>query len=112
MSKKNKKPKLASKLTAPPADPVARIRIRRQLCMVIALFSFLLYAQSISFEYTYDDSAVIKENKIIKEGFKAIPDLVSSDYWYGFTGNKQGAIYRPASLIMFAVECQLFPDNP
>jgi protein O-mannosyl-transferase len=37
---------------------------------------------------------------------------MSSDYWYGFTGNKQGAIYRPASLIMFAIEWTLFPDNP
>jgi len=103
----------------PPVKPVERIpapgsknKLKTQLYILVAVLSFALYAQSISFDYAYDDISVIQGNKLIKEGAKAIPDLMSSDYWYGFTGNKQGAIYRPASLIMFAIEWTLFPDNP
>jgi tetratricopeptide (TPR) repeat protein len=87
-------------------------KLKKQLCIVIGIFSFLLYIQSVSFNYAYDDISVIQGNRLVKDGVKSIPDILSSDYWYGFTGAKEGAIYRPTSLIMFAIESSLFPDNP
>lgn len=113
MSKKKvKSTKPISKSPERIVAPVSAGKLKKQLGFFIAAFSFLLYAQSISFDYAYDDITVIQGNKLIKEGVKAIPDLMSSDYWYGFSGNKEGPIYRPASLIMFAIEWTLFPDNP
>jgi len=92
--------------------PVSQDKLRKQLGLFIVIFSFALYAQSIFFDYAYDDLTVIQGNNLVKGGVKSIPDLISSDYWYGFTGVKKGPIYRPISLIMFATEWTLFPDNP
>ena len=113
MSKKKfKSPKTALKSPERIVVSVPTGKLKKQLGFFIVIFSFVLYAQSISFDYAYDDITVIQGNRLIKEGIKAIPDLMTSDYWYGFSGNKEGAIYRPASLIMFAIEWTLFPDNP
>jgi protein O-mannosyl-transferase len=122
MGKKNKKAnaeadrikKLKSEESA--FNPDAENKLRSRLGMFIGLFAFLLYAQTISFNYAYDDFTVIKENKIVKQGIQGIPEILISDYWYGFIEGpekeKGGLIYRPASLIMFALEWELFPDTP
>lgn len=105
--------KSADRITVPKITvPATSARLKKRLGLLIAIFSFLLYVQSVSFEYAYDDITVIQGNRLVKEGLSAIPDLMSSDYWYGFSGNKEGAIYRPVSLIMFTIEWALFPDNP
>jgi tetratricopeptide (TPR) repeat protein len=50
---------------------------------------------------------------LIKKGISAIPTILSTDYLYGFEkGVFSGPVYRPASLIMFDLEWNLFPDNP
>ncbi len=85
--------------------------LKKQLGILIAIVSFLLYAQSISFRYTLDDGTVIKENKVIKKGFAGIPTIIKTGYWYGFNDSNDAA-YRPVSLVMFAIEWQCFPDNP
>jgi hypothetical protein len=110
--KKFKPPKATPKSPERIVSSMPTGKLKKQLGFFIAIFSFVLYAQSISFDYAYDDITVIQGNRLIKEGIKAIPDLMTSDYWYGFSGNKEGAIYRPASLVMFAIEWTLFPDNP
>ena len=37
---------------------------------------------------------------------------MTTDYWYGFTPSERVAEYRPASLVMFATEWQIYKDNP
>src|ERR1039457_6972183 len=102
------------KATAPatPADPDALRKLKISLGIIIAVFAFILYAQSISFNYTYDDIAVTSQNKIIRMGISGIPTILKTDYWYGYKDNLRGPVYRPVSLVMFALEWQLFPDNP
>ncbi len=86
-------------------------KIRNALGIIIAAFAFMIYAQSISFNYALDDTAVIKENKIVHQGISGIPELLKKSYWYGFT-HVDDPIYRPLSMVLFAVEWQLFPDSP
>jgi tetratricopeptide (TPR) repeat protein len=93
------------------ADPEALKRLKIMLGIIIAAFAFLLYAQSINFSYTLDDGTVIRENKVTRKGISSIPTILTHGYWYGFNESKDAA-YRPASLIMFAMEYQLFNDNP
>src|ERR1039457_3673564 len=93
------------------ADPESLKKLKIVLGIIIAAFAFLLYAQSINFSYTLDDGTVIRENKITRKGISAIPTIFTHGYWYGFNESKDAA-YRPASLIMFAIEYQLFNDNP
>jgi tetratricopeptide (TPR) repeat protein len=93
------------------ATPKALKRLRNVLGIIIAVFAFVLYAQSISFNYTLDDGTVLRENKVTKKGISGIPEIMKHGYWYGFNQSKEAA-YRPTSLIMFAMEWQLFDDNP
>ncbi len=86
--------------------------LKISLGVTIALFAFLLYAQSISFDYAYDDGTVTKDNQLTKRGLAAVPTILKTDYWYGLGETLRGPVYRPASLIFFAIEWQLFPDNP
>ena len=88
------------------------LRLKKILGFVIAGFAFLLYAQSISFDYAADDGSVIAENSVTTQGLKGIPTILQKDYWYG-TGNYfRPAQYRPTSLITYAVEWEFFPRNP
>ncbi len=110
MSKKQviNKPKVA----ALPADPFAQRKLKITLGIIIGVFAFILYAQSISFNYTMDDHPAIDQNKITKQGFAGIPTLLTTDYWYGYQEDVRGPVYRPTSLIIFAMVWQFSPDSP
>ncbi len=81
------------------------------LGILIAIIGFLLYSNTLKHEYVLDDYSVIKENWVVKQGTEGIPTILKTSYRYGYW-NKQGSVYRPLSLIMFAVEWQLSEDNP
>jgi protein O-mannosyl-transferase len=112
MSKRNKPQEIKKK----PIDPLVKSNftknLRTYLGIIIALFAFVLYIQSVTFSYTLDDSAVIKDNKVTTKGIQGISTILTKDYWYGFSDMMRVPEYRPASLIMFALEWQFFPENP
>jgi len=84
----------------------------------IALFllAFLLYANTISFDYTLDDKLAITHNDFTKKGIDGIYDLLTNDMFVGFYGRQkslvEGGRYRPLSMVMFAIEWEFFPNNP
>ena len=84
--------------------------------LVLALVAFLLYANTIPHEYAVDDAIVLKENDYVKQGFGGIPDILGNETFVGFWGKKKdllvGGRYRPLSLVMFAIEYELFGENP
>ena len=83
------------------------------LGIIIALFSFFLYEQSIGHDYTLDDHAVVDENTITTRGFAGIPTLLKTDYWYGSRlESSRGPVYRPTSMVVFATIWQFYPNNP
>src|ERR1017187_1807263 len=113
MSKKQIPIKPKAVEIAIPDDPNALKRLKISLGIIIGVFAFLLYAQSIPYDYTQDDHFVTDKNDLIKKGFVAIPTILSTDYLYGYKeGILTGPVYRPSSLIMFAIEWNLFGDNP
>ncbi len=88
-------------------------KLKIYLGIIIAVFAFILYAQSISHEYTLDDHNVIDKNFVTKTGLEGIPTILKTDYWYGSGKDElRGPIYRPTSLIVFALIWELSPDNP
>src|SRR5450631_3727274 len=88
-------------------------KLKAYLGIIIAIFAFTIYAQGISNDYTSDDHVVTDKNDLIKRGFDGIPLILSTDYLYGFEkGAMSGPVYRPASLVMFSIEWQFFPDTP
>ena len=81
------------------------------MSVIIALFAFLLYANTINNGYVLDDFSVIKENIVTKKGFDGINEHLNHTYRYGYW-NKEDYIYRPLSLVIFATEWEIWPDNP
>ena len=84
---------------------------------IITLLALALYAYSISFEFVLDDGIVLEKNELVKGGIKSIPELLTTESFTGYFGGEQkdllvGARYRPLSLISFALEYQLFGENP
>jgi tetratricopeptide (TPR) repeat protein len=87
-------------------------KIKAILAIIIAAFAFVLYAQSISHDYTLDDHKVIDQNIVTTRGIAGISTILKTDYWYGSGHNElRGPIYRPTSLIIFALVWEGWPDN-
>lgn len=82
-----------------------------RLCLLIGVFSFLLYVNTLHHGFVLDDASVIKENNLTKGGTAALKDIFKSAYRAGYVDGEKN-LYRPLSKAMFAVEWQLSPNNP
>jgi tetratricopeptide (TPR) repeat protein len=109
-----KKP-ASSKNQKQPAHEVARplpgkvdIKIPLLICVVIA---FLVYANTIGHGYTVDDATVIAKNEITQKGVGALGEIFTTPYRAGFWDRDEG-LYRPLSVAMFAIEHDLWPEEP
>ena len=80
--------------------------------LLIASIAFILYLPTLSYDFVLDDKIVISENNFVKNGVSGISDIFNNDSFTGYLGKQQkllsGGRYRPLSLIVFAVEYQLF----
>jgi tetratricopeptide (TPR) repeat protein len=90
---------------------IPKNRLKLILGLIAASLGFLLYIGTLNYEYTLDDFSTIKENKVVQKGFSGIGTLLTTSYRYGYWASND-ELYRPLSLIMFAIEWQLFPDSP
>jgi tetratricopeptide (TPR) repeat protein len=85
---------------------------------VILAFSMLLYANTLSHDYTQDDAIVITDNMFTTQGISGIPGLLAYDTFYGFFKQEgkarlvAGGRYRPLTPVMFAVEWAIFGKSP
>jgi tetratricopeptide (TPR) repeat protein len=86
-------------------------RLVTVLGLLCAAFAFILYANSFGHGFVGDDDTVIAKNKITTQGIKAFPEIVVSPYRKGFWDRKE-SLYRPMSILLFATEWQLSPENP
>lgn len=81
------------------------------LITVFAL-GFMLYVQTVNYQYALDDKLVITHNYITKKGFKGVMEHLQTDFLVGFFGKQKnllaGGRYRPLSLVSFSIENQLF----
>ena len=84
------------------------------ITLIIACFVF--YSNTLHLKYAYDDLIVITGNYFTKEGFKGIGNILTTDVFTGYLGKDQNVVaggrYRPLSLVTFAIEYQLFGENP
>lgn len=86
----------------------------------ILLFAvtFLLFANTLTHDYTQDDAIVIRDNMFTSQGIEGIPGILKYDTFYGFfkeEGKDQlvtGGRYRPFTLMMFALEREFFGEKP
>ncbi len=79
----------------------------------LAAFAFLLYANTLGHQYVLDDPLAIGKNELVQKGISGIPELFGQHYRAGTEGAGASALlYRPLSLVTFAVEWSLAPGNP
>lgn len=96
------------KKTPPKSGKTQKINtILPQLSLAVFVLAVVLNINTLSNEYAFDDASVITENFLVKRGFDGLGDILSTSYRYGYW-NQPGTLYRPFSLLMFAVEYQLF----
>jgi len=92
-------------------------RSRIMICVIIAVYGFILYINTIPHDFTFDDVIVITRNEFTKKGLSGIAEIMSTDYLAGMYGKDfqnmyEGGRYRPLSIVTFAIEYQFFGENP
>jgi tetratricopeptide (TPR) repeat protein len=76
-----------------------------------AVLGFCMYLLTLNHGFVLDDNLVLTQNSHVKEGIPGIPALLSSNYAHGHQSFNDG-LYRPISLVTFAIEQSLFSLNP
>lgn len=102
-------------LSVPPSDTTtANVHVRGKLKIILAItcavIAVLLYINTWDHGYVLDDVAVIEQNRFTQMGIQGIPHMLTTFYWEGYWSSNAG-LYRPLSLITFAVEQELSPGN-
>ncbi|MCB9188342.1 MAG: glycosyltransferase family 39 protein [Flavobacteriales bacterium] len=81
--------------------------------IAIVILSFVFYGNSLKNEYSMDDNLVTStyesKHPTIEGGISAIPEIFTSHY---VVNAKQSYAYRPITTSSFAIEYQLFGQNP
>ena len=70
---------------------------------------FLIYGNSLTNNYSFDDEYVIVNNKRVAQGFSGISEIFKTRYLESSTQNYG---YRPITLTSFAIEYELFGAKP
>ncbi|MES2704452.1 MAG: tetratricopeptide repeat protein [Bacteroidota bacterium] len=109
-------PKPAPRPAQPQAAPQQRVpkegmSLVKKLCILLGIIAGLVYANTMQNGFVLDDVMVIKENRMVKAGFAGIGDLLTTPHLRGHIQLSTDT-YRPLSLVMFAIEHQLFGENP
>lgn len=79
--------------------------------LILVILSIFLYINTLNHDYVLDDFSVIKDNFIVKEGIDGINEIFKTHYRYGY-GHQNASLYRPLTLSIFALQWELFPDQP
>lgn len=91
---------------------------KKRFGILIFFLGFLVYANTLGNGYAQDDAIVITDNMFTSKGIEGIPGILKYDTFYGFFKEPgkarlvSGGRYRPLSLVMFAVEIELFGQSP
>ena len=76
---------------------------------ILGAFAFALYANTLRDRFAFDDAVVVQGNKFTQQGLAGIPRMLTTFYWAGYWDYNNG-LYRPLSLIGFAIQRQFFRD--
>lgn len=104
--------------SAKTSKPASANKYARFFPIGLLLLGFLLYANTFGHQYALDDAIVIYDNEFTQKGVEGIGDILKYDTFRGFfkvEGKEQlvsGGRYRPLTLVLFAIEVELFGLNP
>lgn len=76
----------------------------------VLLFAFFIYANTLPHQMALDDYSVILKHSHVQNGIDGIDEILTTNYRHGNSGFNDG-LYRPLSLITFALEKEFFHSN-
>lgn len=82
--------------------------------LTLFIFAFVLYGNTMKNGYSLDDLYVTYNNPVVNKGIEAIPYILSTRY-INVNAEEGGTMnfgYRPLAKVMFAIEHQLFGEDP
>jgi tetratricopeptide (TPR) repeat protein len=98
-----------------PASKINSTETHKRVFRILGFFVFgialLIYLNTLNHSYVLDDFSTIKDNRVTTQGPKAIGDIFSHYYRYGYYTSDDG-LYRPLPVAIFAIEWWLAPNNP
>ena len=103
--KKNKKDSLSL-----PKEQLKEEKYLKKYYYLIGLFTFFIFANTISNGYNMDDGIVTNGHKLTSQGLSAIGEIFTSNYYSDNMGYAFG--YRPIVHLSFAIEHELFGEKP
>ncbi len=80
-------------------------------CLVLAVLSCVLYANTLWNGYVLDDVMMITQNRFVQQGVGGVPTLLTTSQLRGYMGDLATDKYRPLALATFAVEHSLFGND-
>ncbi len=87
----------------------------KQQLFTLLFFAVALNLNTLFHEYVLDDIVVLTENKFVVKGVKGIPEILTTDLMSGYSA-KENLLseprYRPLSIVVFAIEYEMFGANP
>jgi len=119
-----KKLKYKDKVSQPKTEPakektaefISKEFSTKKIYALIIAFTFLLYGNTLFNDFVLDDGIVITKNDFTKKGIAGIADIFKYDTFAGEHGTDvklvAGGRYRPFTVAMFAIEYELFGENP
>ncbi len=84
----------------------------KYLSILFFLLAFLVYSNTLRYEYTCDDGLYTFKNTFVQKGISSFPDLVGKATLAGCTEKFSLNGYRPVVLLSFALEKSLFGIHP
>ena len=82
----------------------------KTLSLLIFGIAFIIYFNTFNHGYVLDDFSTITENRVTTQGPKAIGDIFTHFYRYGYYTADDG-LYRPLPVAIFAIEWWIAPNN-
>ena len=95
--------------TAPLKDILAPLS--NYLSGIVFVVVFLVYANTLNHQFALDDYSIIINHSYVQNGIEGIPDILKTNYRHGQGGFNDG-LYRPLSLVTFALEKSFFNSDP
>jgi tetratricopeptide (TPR) repeat protein len=79
--------------------------------IIIVVFSFILYSQTVKFDFVLDDESFYTQNTLVQNGLDNWIDFFISPSIGEQSQYTSNQPYRPITILVFAIEHTLFGDN-
>ncbi|MDZ4756755.1 MAG: tetratricopeptide repeat protein [Bacteroidota bacterium] len=76
----------------------------------VGISAFILYYNTFTNGFVLDDLSAVQQNEQVQKGIKAIPEILTTPYHYGYD-HKDGGLYRPMSVALLAIEKSMFGNQ-